>query len=696
MRQTAEPAGRHPGARRARPKGNTEMNNENMGAAETIVQSLLSYADHMYHNRPGVVVPDARFKVGVRWEYVTHREKCPQHQDAAVKAEKADGRLTGRLLCSECQQDVRGSGVKIVYRKTKVGKKETEQRVGRLSDDGKTVVEGGKAVGEYRQAGIFPEVAKWMYEQVARVWELDNEFAARWASHAFGEDHKDRAVVMAAFMLVQSRKGDPVREDGKVLFHDEDFRDVGEAMVLHLRNKRAKDEREISPRMLLRIHELLSLPEVAEVNRRLGFGVSARRPPLGRWAKAVEKWLLYREENPKMLKGLVDSGQKSTVVELCKRVGYKPATPKFFEVLGVRQKQAPDGRRTIAIGQDIRAADSWAGLTEEQICEAIVRDKVGYKRVAGMVPREVGVTRAIMAATVESGGVSDKEMIILMPTLEDLGLLDVPSVKERIARAVAAADDTRAANVAARMRSQGAKDQLAEAADNAVKKAVGKAMKDMRAYVLIDKSGSMDGAIEAAKVYVAKFLQGFPPDKVHVAYFDMVGRELRIPHASAAGVAMALSGITAGGGTNYGQGVMALSHHVPKAEEDVLMVFIGDEAHLQGHWVAPGLGSFPAFTADVRGSGLRPMAFGLVPVVSPSPQNPRGDSVRKTAAELGIPCFEIDEATFSDPYAIPRTIRALIASTPVARSSVAPAARRQTLVEAIMKTELLRKPAWAA
>ncbi len=670
------------------------MNNENMGAAETIVQTLLSHADHMYHNRPGVVFPDARFKVGVRWEYVTHREKCPRHPDADARPEKGGGEGKKPILCAECKQDVRGSGVKVVYRKVKAGKKETEQRVGVLSDDGKTVVEGGRPVGEYRQAGIFPEVAKWMYEQVARVWELDNEFAARWASHAFGEDHKDRAVVMAAFMLVQSRKGDPVREDGKILFHDDDFRDVGEAMVLHLKNKRAKDEREISPRMLLRIHELLSLPEVADINRRLGFGVSARRPPLGRWAKAVEKWLLYREENPKMLKGLVESGQKSTVVELCKRVGYKPVTSKFFEILGVRQKQAPDGRRTVAIGQEIKAAASWAGLTEQQICEAIVRDKVGYKRVAGMVPREVGVTRAIMAATIESGGVSDKEMIILMPTLEDLGLLEVPSVKERIARAVAAADDTRAANVAARMRSQSAKDQLQEAADNAIKKAVEEVMKDMRAYILVDKSGSMEGAIEAAKVYVAKFLQGFPQDKIHVAYFDMVGREVRIPHPSAAGVAKAFSGIAAGGGTHYGQGVMALSHHVPKPEEDTIFIFIGDEGHLQGHFVGAGVATFPSFTADVRNSGLRPMAFGLIPVVGA--QFPRGDSVRKTAAELGIPCFEIDEGTFSDPYAIPRTIRNLVAATPVTRTAVAPAARRQTLVEVIMKTELLRKPAWAA
>ncbi len=675
------------------------MNEENKGAAETIVQSITSYVDHLYHGRPGVVIPDACFKVGVRWEYATYREKCPAHPDSAVHPERVEKRPTGRLLCAECQSDVRGSGLLIVYRKTKVGKKDVEARMGVLDRATGTVTERGQVVGQYRKSGIFPEVAKWMYESVAAVWALDNEFAARWASHAFGEEHKDRAVVMAAFMLVQSRKGDPVTEAGKFLFQDEDFRDVGEAMVLHTRGSRRtgqsgnptvkKEGSEISPRMLLRIHELLTLPEIAEVNRRLGFGVSARKPALGRWPKAVEKWLRFREDNPKMLEGLVKSGQKSTVVKLCERVGYKPGTSRFFEILGVRQKQAKDGRRTVAIGQDIRAATSWEGLTEEQICEAIIRERVSYKRVVGLVPKSVGVTRAIMVACIEAGGVSDKEMIILMPTLEDLGLLEVQTVKERIDRAVAAANDMRASNVAARMRSQSAKDQLAEASDNAVKKAVESVMKDMRVYVVVDISASQEGAIEKAKAHLPKFLGAFPPDRVHVSCFNTVGRELKIPHPSAAGVTKAFAGLVASGGTDYGQGVMALSIHPPTEAEDSIIIFIGDEFN-RPH-------SDAAFAAEVRGSGLRPGAFGLIVNVSANPGFPRGSSVRKTAAELGIPCFEVQEGTFSDPYEIPRTIRNLIASTPVtAARAASTASRRMTLVETIMKTELLKKPAWAA
>ena len=64
---------------------------------------------------------------------------------------------------------------------------------------------------------------------------------------------------------------------------------------------------------------------------------------------------------------------------------------------------------------------------------------------------------------------------------------------------------------------------------------------------------------------------------------------------------------------------------------------------------------------------------------------------------LGIPCFRLDERRSLDTYAIPRTLRALIAATPV---GVAPerkvASRRVTLAETILKTELLAKPAWAS
>lgn len=619
------------------------MNHENLGPAERIIQTLLAYSDHMVHNRPGMVVRDASVVIGVRWAPVTHE----------VEGER-----------------------KVVYRLDKMGKKTAKTRVGVLEDGGAIRADNGAVIGEYRPAGLFPEVAVWMYRQTVEVWKLDNEFAARWASYAFGQEHRDLKVVLAALMLVQARRGDPVIDAGKVAFFDEDYRDVGEAMMLLVR----KDMKDLNPKLLLRIHDVLSLPGVAAINRELGFGRSGRRPFLGRWDKAVEKWLRYREQNPKLLEGLVKAGFRCTVMDLCRRVGFKPEGARFFEILRWKQAQADDGRRSVAIGKEIAAAETWEGLDERAVCEKIVREKPDYKRIVGMLPKSVGLTRAIVAAAIEAGSLSDKDLVIQTPTLEDLGLMQVQAIRERWERAVRAAEDMRSANIAARVKSKETQERLVEAADDAVKKALRETTKGIRVYFMVDVSGSMAGAIEAAKAHIARFLQGFPPDRVHVSIFNTTGREIRIPHASAAGVENAFRGIVAGGGTDYGAGVRALQAHKPGPDEDTLFIFVGDE-------------DAPVFEAAVRASGLAPMAFGFVRTVQPGTAG--GAAVRNTAAQLGIPCFLIDERTFADPYAIPRTIRALVAATPMGAAAVA-ANTRVSLAETILETKILAKPAWAA
>lgn len=615
---------------------------EKLGPAEKILQTLLNHTDHMVHNRPGMVSPDARHTIGVRWIPVTHKEE---------------------------------NGAKVVYELTKVGKKTNKIRKGVLRADGK-VEENGKVVGEYRTPGLFPEVAAWMYRQVAEVWKMDNEFAARWASHAFGQEHRDLKVVLAAFMLVQTRKGDPVLDGGKVAFYDDDFRDIGEAMMLIHR----RDGKDLNPKLLLRVHDLLKAPGVAAINRELGFGNSARRPFLGRWGKAVEKWLQFREENPKMLDGLIKAGFKSTVKDLARAVGYKPATSKFFEALGWAQDQSKDGRRSMLIGVELAKGETWDELTEGQICEKIVTEKPDWKRIVGMLPKKLGVTRAIMSAAVESNALSNKDLIILTPTLEELGLLEVKEVKAKWDRALKKAeDDMRAANIARNVKSKDVQEQLQAAADTALQKAVEQVTKNLRVYVIIDISGSMGVSIEKAKTLLGKFLQGFPPDRTHVAVFNTTARVVEIKHPSAAGVANAFKGIKADGGTAHGAGVLALEKFQPKDDEDSLFIFIGDG------------GEQKTFEIYVTQSKLRPMAFGFLKL----PGDNFG-AIEQTAAVLGVPCFPIAENTFDDVYAIPRTIRALVAATPVGVNARAAAVARVSLVDTILKTDLLKKPAWAA
>ena len=71
------------------------------------------------------------------------------------------------------------------------------------------------------------------------------------------------------------------------------------------------------------------------------------------------------------------------------------------------------------------------------------------------LPKKFGVTRAIMSAAVESGSLSNKDLIILTPTLEELGLLEVKEVKTKWEHALKKAeDDMRATNIARNVKSK--------------------------------------------------------------------------------------------------------------------------------------------------------------------------------------------------------------------------------------------------
>src|SRR5262249_42270385 len=148
-----------------------------------------------------------------------------------------------------------------------------------------------------------------------------------------------------------------------------------------------------------------------------------------------------------------------------------------------------------------------------------------------------------------------------------------------------------------------------------VKKALEETTRGLRIYFMVDISGSMAGAIDAAKAHIARFLQGFPVHRVHVAIFNTTGREIRIAHASQPGVENASRGIVAGGGPDYGAGVRALAAHTPRPDEDALFIFVGDE-------------EANVFDAAVHASRLAPVAFGFVRTASPAGA---GRAVRDTA-----------------------------------------------------------------
>jgi hypothetical protein len=527
--------------------------------------------------------------------------------------------------------------------------------------------------------GLHTAAAVRLYSRLLDIYGLNQELMAHFASYALTRtDWRDLKVACAALMLVQRRDGRPIKgDDGAVAFYDDDLRRLGEAMLLFYEKK---STRMVTPKAVLRVAELLETPEIARLNRRAGFGDPAsKKPPLGRWKRAAARWLEYREKNPALLRGLVRAGFKETIKAMARKCGYKPQSQAFFEILGWKQKQAAAGHRTVGLGAlSLEKQERFDGLAEAEICEAIVEQRLTYKDVVGRLPKDLGLTPAIMAALMPS--LSDRDLRILTPTLEELGLMADADIRQRWELAIASATDQRALNIAKNVRGRELREKLEQAADVAARTAVAKATQDVdvRVMFLIDKSGSMEGAIEQSKEALSRILAGFPAERLSIATFDTMGTVLQLKAPSRAGVQHLLMGVKAGGGTVHAAAIRALQARgvrVP-AEARLVVIVVGDEAGEAGDQIAKAF----------KDCGYRVSALALL--VSLAAHATRGTSIRSCAKVLGVPFSEVSVSQFDDPYQVTRVLQTLL-EAPVAVG----AEPRPAWVEQVMATPLLE---WAA
>jgi hypothetical protein len=525
--------------------------------------------------------------------------------------------------------------------------------------------------------GLFVPAAERLYARLVDIYSLNAELGARFASYALTQtEWRDLKVACAALMLVQPKAGQPIKDDdGSVSFHDDDYRAVGEAMVLFYEKKSTKM---LTPKSVLRIAELLETPAIAHINRIAGFSDEAsKKAPLGRWKRAAQRWLAIREKNLPMLQGLVKAGYKETIKNIARKSGYKPDSAAFFEVLGWKQKQASGGHRKVGLtGLKLQKRDRFDGLAEVEICEAIVTQKLSYKDVVGRLPKDVGLTPAIMVACLPS--LSDRDLRILTPTLEEMGLMTEPEIRKRWEKAIAESTDQRALNIAKNVRNKEIKEKLAEASDNAAKKAIAEATAEQPIDVmfLIDKSGSMEGAIDKSKEALSRILAGFPQECVHIASFDTVGTVLKPKAPTRAAVQHMLSAIKAGGGTMHSAAVRALYQSGMRvaSRSRLIVIVVGDEAGEDGANLAKAF----------RDYGYEVAAIAILVNVSGS----RGRTVQECGRALGVPYSEVQIDQFEDPYQVPRVLRALLEAPQLGPG----VAQQLAWLERVIQTPILQLP----
>ena len=522
------------------------------------------------------------------------------------------------------------------------------------------------------QPGLHTHAAVELYTRLLEIYELNVDLMAHFASYALLHTRwRDLKVATAALMLVQPHAGQAISDEhGNFAFHDDDLREIGAAMMLHYERK---STRMLTPKAILRVAELLEREEIAALNRSAGFGdPSAQKPILGRWAKVATRWLAYREANEPMLAGLVRAGYKQTIMKLARKVGYKPQSERFFALLGWKQSQAEGGHRELGLdGLELEKRGRFDELSEMEICETIATQKLDYKDVVGRLPADIGLTPAILVAALPS--LSDRDLRRMTPTLEEMGLMAEPEVRDRWEQAIEAATDQRGLNLAKRVHNKELKQRLEASADVAAREAVNAASGESELHVmfLIDRSGSMQRAIDKSKEALSRILAGFPPDRVHIASFDTFGMVHQPKTPSRAAVVHMLGKLKAAGGTLHFSAVKALFDagvRIPAGAKLVVIV-VGDEAGESGD----------RFAAMFETCGYTPQAMALILNVVYR----RGDSVRGAAELLGVPFSTVTIEQFDDPYQVPRVLQALL------EAPASPGQPASAWVAKIMQTPLL-------
>ena len=142
-------------------------------------------------------------------------------------------------------------------------------------------------------------------------------------------------------------------------------------------------------------------------------------------AEGRSKWLTYREENPQLLEGLIKAGFRSTVMTLARARVISPSPGSSSRrSVGSRARRRMVDVRSQSERRSRRKRPGKVSLKRRHLRTG-GQGKAGVQEAGQPHPQGTGLTRAIMAAAIESGCLSNKDLIIATPTIEELGLMTV-------------------------------------------------------------------------------------------------------------------------------------------------------------------------------------------------------------------------------------------------------------------------------
>ncbi len=338
-----------------------------------------------------------------------------------------------------------------------------------------------------------------MLRQFVLLSREDPEFSARFVSWAMkNSNSKDLQVVSIFANSLNDADGMPFTPGKKEPLKPE-WRSVSSAAIQTL-----------DPKLVLRIRKLAM--EKFDVPNYLPKGTHLTT----RLAKAIRKYVLYRQKNLNMMQGVRKAGLKNTMIELYRLAHLNP-TDDVARILNWEQKD-----RVIEMS---KSPFDFKGMKPLEIAKKIRDEKLPVLGVIGALPK---ITPTIAVALLENA--KPDEAIILRKTFEEAGVLNDKEVMELYEKKV------KASKIAIdRVRSiKGAGENVTKvlkSAKSETRKAETKQMGIGKVFMHIDISGSMEGAIEFAKergAIIAEMVNN-PEKNFKWAVFADKGFEIPLP-----------------------------------------------------------------------------------------------------------------------------------------------------------------------
>ncbi len=449
--------------------------------------------------------------------------------------------------------------------------------------------------------------------------------------------HRDVAPVIPVFREVHER--DPIFFGHLAAWYFDHgaVRDLKELFVAFMATSAFTDEYRDGGLAMLeklppyQVERILHIIKGQKQGGKFVSGIAASVPRSFR--TAVERYLRERERNPEVFDSVVFHARKA-MKTLYSSLRIKPgeyAQKVLFD------NAPPPGSRAFLLKQIAHMTDP-----SEQ-AQALVENRIPY-RVAVSVLK--GVTPSVLVALVSA--MSPQEVINNLAGLKRRGAMDNPDlrglIEDKLEKAKSdkrvSALKTRKAMEAANLDQDMAK--RVEAVGDVQVKSKGRIKRATA--LLIDKSGSMEQAIEAGK-QVASITAPICESDLYVYAFDTVAYRIKAKGSELSDWEKAFKGIRADGGTSCGVAVKNMEKEKQRVEQ---IVMVTDQEENNTPFLADAYRDYSA-------------ALGVAPSVVIVNIGRHSDYLVSRLKPLGV---EVDMFDFSgDYYSLPNLIPLLAGGT---------------------------------